>query len=317
MSPSDTKSLQTLLEGLDAADIISIMERLHAAAASGQWNMSEASDPQSKQAIFQAAIGLLEDDLAKRGAVVRAFRELYSGTALSSSEATIPNGLDTSGGAPPSANAPTQAETPSGDVTAPAEAISGYAKAPTRAASNTFSAVPAPYYFCDKCEFWVKPGMSHTCTAAGPTEDCFNAFHNEELDVIHGPDGWEEIDPPEPAELPDAASPHTGGQVKETRTSIENGEALLEEEDSEAREDLLRHNSKLDRVYKMVKDLIETNGPMHIDGMLGPASKRGLFLGVQNQRSNLANFLSKLKGRGLLISDNRGFWSLPKGKAAE
>src|SRR5438874_12481237 len=102
MSQSDTKSLQTILEGLDTTDIMSIMERLHAAVASGQLKMSEASDPQSKQAILQAAIGLLEADRAKLDALLGAFREFYSGTAL-------PNGSDAPGNVPKDQEPPSQA----------------------------------------------------------------------------------------------------------------------------------------------------------------------------------------------------------------
>jgi len=316
MSQPDTKYLRTLIKGLDRLDIISIMERLHAAAASGQLKMNEARDPQSRQAIVQAAMGLLEEDRAKLDVLLGAFKELYSGTASSSSASLIPNGSDVPGGAPKDAQSPRQAV--SSEANTPAEVATSDAKLPTQAAPDGVLAALPQYFLCDTCEFFVKPGVSHTCTKDGPASDCYNTFHEEELDIIHGAGGWEEVDPSDidKAGAADGPTSHDKVPGHHIQVPIQKRKVSLEEEsDTESPEDILRPSSKLERVYKLIKELIETNGPQHIDNMLEPARKRQLFLGVQSPRANLANFLSKLKARGLLASDNRGFWSFPEKKA--
>jgi len=302
MSQPDTKSLRTIMEGLDEADRISIMEWLHAAAASGQSKMNEARDPQSKQAIFQAAIGLLEADRAKLDALLGAFKELYSGAAPSSSPAIVPNGSDAPGDAMSVAEPPPQAG--SADADAPTEVATSDAQSPTQTAPGVVMATRVPYYFCDTCELWVKPTVSHTCTEDGLAEGCYNGFDGQELDIIHTPDGWKEIDPPEIMS--------EGVAVQNTHAEVVETGVTKQDDEVEPLENSLRPHSKLERVYKMVKELIEASGPQHIDDLLEPALKRQLFLGVQNARANLANFLSKLKRKGLLSSDNRGYWSLPE-----
>lgn len=279
MSQSDTKNLQKVMGGLDASDIISIMERLHAAAVSGQLQMTPR-DPQSKQAI-EAVIKVLETDRAKLDALLHGFTELYSGTALSPA-GPAPNGSDIpKGGAPPGA------------------------KAPIQTASETEKAAPAPkhqYYRCPVCEMWAKPGVSHRHNEEeARAEDCFNGFFAEELDIIHGPEGWEKIDPP------------TGQQASKP----EKGFAEDSHIDDDPEQFGLRHNSKLYRVYMIAKELLTKNDSFHIDTFIEAMAKAQMFIGVQNRRANAANFLSKLKARGLLDSDNRGFWFLPRKKAAK
>lgn len=297
MCQPDTKFLRTIMEGLDGADIISIMERLHAAVASGQLRMDEAKNTQSKQAIFQAAIGLLEADRAKLDAVLGAFKEIYS-----------PNGSDSSGGAPKD---PTPAPAASGEaitsVGAPSSEPKSFASAGSGQAFPPASQKLPQYYLCDTCDLWVKPTVSHTCTEDGLTEDCYNGFAEEELDIIHTRDGWEEIDPPE---TQNANANGLANSNQKTEVPVQKTE-IARDEDDDSLADLLRPGSKLERVYKMVKELIETSGPQHLADMIEPARKRQLFVGVQNTKANLANFLSKLKARRLLVSDNRGFWSLP------
>ena len=278
MSQSDIKSLQTLMERLDAADIISIMERLHAAAVSGQFNMSALTDPETKRPDLEPVIDWLEG-LESRVGVVKGFLKGLNGVPF---DITTPPSSDTHGSDARQSHAPAQAKAPS--HTTPA------------------SFIRHQYYQCPTCEMWAKPGVSHRCSEdEGRAGDCFNGFFAEELDIIHGPEGWEKIDPP------------TGLQVSEPeKTSAEEVDA---EDDLERLG--LRPNSKLHRVYMIAKELLAKNDSFHIDAIIEPMAKAQMFIGVQNRRANAANFLSKLKARNLLDSDNRGFWFLPRKKAAK
>jgi hypothetical protein len=76
----------------------------------------------------------------------------------------------------------------------------------------------------------------------------------------------------------------------------------------------LRQGSKNYRVYKAAERLLQGNGTMHVDQLLESiqASEPSLFGSVKDARMNLGNLLSLLKSRGLLVSDHRGNWSLPK-----
>jgi hypothetical protein len=271
------------------------MERLHAAAASGQLKMSEPRDPQARKAIFQAAVGLLEEDRAKLDVVLGALKEMvngvYSETTPPLSAPIIPDGSN----APPP-TAPAGAE-------APGQAVTGAAR----------TALPQ-YYLCDTCDLWIKPGLSHTCTEDGVAKDCYNGFNDEELNIIHGSDGWEEIDRPADQHVLTVESKHVSQQIPINKENEENN---AEDGDDNAYDLGIRPGSKLDKVYKLSRELIEKNGPTHIDDMLEPAAKGQFFFGVQNRRANLANFLSKLKRKGLLASDNRGYWFLPQRKAGK
>jgi hypothetical protein len=78
----------------------------------------------------------------------------------------------------------------------------------------------------------------------------------------------------------------------------------------------LREGSKKHRIYVATVELLK-NGSMYIDDILQrlPAT---LFEGITgDKRNNLSNILSQLKTVGLLVSDNRGNWSLPHRTAAE
>lgn len=78
----------------------------------------------------------------------------------------------------------------------------------------------------------------------------------------------------------------------------------------------LREGSKKHRIYAATVKLLQ-KGPMYIDDILKrlPAN---LFDGITgDRRNNLSNILSQLKTVGLLVSDNRGNWSLPNRTAAE
>lgn len=72
----------------------------------------------------------------------------------------------------------------------------------------------------------------------------------------------------------------------------------------------LREGSKKHRIYVATIALLK-NESMYIDDILQRIPVN-LFDGITgDKRNNLSNILSQLKTIGLLVSDNRGNWSLP------
>ena len=77
----------------------------------------------------------------------------------------------------------------------------------------------------------------------------------------------------------------------------------------------MRDGSKKHKIYVATRKLLEENGEMHIDEMLKSMTP-GLFSGVSNPRANFANMLSAFRSNRLVLSDNKGNYRLPNGKAA-
>ena len=78
----------------------------------------------------------------------------------------------------------------------------------------------------------------------------------------------------------------------------------------------MRDGCKKHKIYVATRKLLEDHGEMHIDEMLKRISQTPEFSRVKNHRAHFANKLSDFRKKGLVLSDNRGNYSLPNGKAA-
>jgi hypothetical protein len=150
------------------------------------------------------------------------------------------------------------------------------------------------YYECPSCGYYAKPGAAHYCCD-------FNNFRPDELSIIHGKEGWDVTEIPEQPAPAEAAV-----NCEQTQVFQEAPKPLG-----------MRKGSKKHRVYETTRNLLEKNGSMHIDDIIESVDLLGVFEGVMDRRINFSNILSQLKAKGLVISDNRGNWSLPNGKAAQ
>jgi hypothetical protein len=186
-----------------------------------------------------------------------------------------------------------------------------------QAASNQTARKPRPKPFlhvCGECDLAFLPDWEpHECGGR-------NAFHPDALDQLLGFDGYrvkysdgtvepDDDEPPTEAEPeaetepePRMAAGRTVAQAEESYTPAPTG---------------MRDGSKIHRIYVATGTLLDTNGEMHIDEMLKSVSQiPGLFSGVKEPRAYFANKLSVFRKKGLVLSDNRGNYSLPNGRAA-
>src|SRR4051812_12930303 len=73
----------------------------------------------------------------------------------------------------------------------------------------------------------------------------------------------------------------------------------------------LRPGSKKYRVYEAVCKALSRTGTATVDQLIQEIEPLGVFGAVTNKRANVANLLSQLKAKKLLMSDHRGNWFLP------
>jgi hypothetical protein len=158
------------------------------------------------------------------------------------------------------------------------------------------------YYRCRECQFcfYKKEGLEqHKC------REHPNSLEDEDLDAIHGKDGWEviaEVDPPadespNPARIERLAQPEPvqAEPLQLSRTFLPRAHGL-------------RPNSKRDRVFQFLKESLGSRESMHVDEILEQIRLIDDFKDMK--RTTLFNILSQLKSKGLLVSDNRGNWAL-------
>jgi hypothetical protein len=184
------------------------------------------------------------------------------------------------------------------------------------AASNQKAAPPRPkpfFHVCGECGLAFLPHWEpHDC-------DGRNGFHPDALDELLGFDGYR-------VKYWDGTLDH-GDDDDEPLVEVEaepeaeparRAEHKVEAEESDAPAPRgMRDGSKKHRVWVAVQSLLEDNGEMHIDEMLKSISQMpGVFSAVKDKRTNFANMLSAFRTKKLILSDNRGNYSLPNRKAA-
>jgi hypothetical protein len=154
------------------------------------------------------------------------------------------------------------------------------------------------YYECGECGLYhrIEVQPVHHCRAG------YFGLHKHELDRMYkDTEGWinyrEYKEDRDTSERASTNQPHV--------RAVQQG-AVHEA----ARENGIREGSKKHRIYERTTKLL-ADGPMHVDEIMKNMPVE-LFEDVQSdKRTNLSNILSQLKTKRLLISDNRGFWSLP------
>ena len=172
------------------------------------------------------------------------------------------------------------------------------------------------YRYCEKCEtlFKLESEHPHDC-GPGPVWGGWNTFEPPQLDIIHGEGGWNRIDPPVQETVEHAAPEH------EIEAALSNPPLDVDQPQViqfTPRTHGLREGSKKYRIYELTATLLQAHGSMYIDEIMKNMPTE-LFDEVKSpdKRTNLSNVLSQLKTKGLLISDNRGNWSLPTRRAAD
>jgi hypothetical protein len=169
------------------------------------------------------------------------------------------------------------------------------------------------YYECSECRSPRYASMPHRCG------DYPNNLFKEDLNEIHKEEGWEVIGMLDPDPPVDSKT----GLPQET--TLDNRPAQVEPAQIEPAQDKsvqpkpdplflprahsLRPGAKRDRAYQFLRELLAARGvDMHVDQILERIQLLDDFKGMK--RTTLFNILSKLKSKGLLVSDNRGFWAL-------
>jgi hypothetical protein len=78
-----------------------------------------------------------------------------------------------------------------------------------------------------------------------------------------------------------------------------------------------RYGSKQDRIRRAIKEALAEHGTMHRTVVARYLEERGLIGGGEDVLPTTSTYLSRLKAKGEVVSNDNGNWSLPPSKAQE
>jgi hypothetical protein len=78
-----------------------------------------------------------------------------------------------------------------------------------------------------------------------------------------------------------------------------------------------RYGSKRDRFQKAIRDLLAEHGTLHRTRIARYLEDCGLLSGGEDALPTTSTYLSGLKARGEIVTDDNGNWSLPPPKTQE